>query len=116
MTCLPARASVYAVVRPAMPAPTMHTSHSASAASGGNEGTSAVAIHADTVVPESVFGSVMVEREGCSRSTLQLEGRYPDHRSVAVASASVSVAASSSWTAFPPLLRTHAPARETMSG
>src|SRR6185436_10495653 len=62
MTLFPARASVYAVVRPAIPAPTMHTSHSASAASGGNDGISAVAIHAEMVVPESVFGWVMVDR------------------------------------------------------
>src|SRR5690349_1864710 len=46
-----------------MPAPTMQTSHSASSASGGKSGTSAVAIHADTVEPESVFGAPMGAHE-----------------------------------------------------
>jgi NAD(P)-dependent dehydrogenase (short-subunit alcohol dehydrogenase family) len=74
MTFFPARASVYAVVSPAIPAPTMHTSHSASAPSGGWFGMSAVAIQAETVEPESVFilVGIATHEPGTATTTLQL--------------------------------------------
>jgi len=52
MTDLPARASRYAVVNPAMPAPTMHTFALVSLLSGSSCGVAPVAIHTEVVVPE----------------------------------------------------------------
>ena len=87
-----------------MPAPTMQTSHSASSARGGKSGTSAVAIQADVVAPESVFGLVMVERrEGSCIPQLDIcnsEALTLDQRSVG-SSTSVRVYASSASIASP---------------
>src|SRR5436305_5005155 len=54
-TDLPSRASKYAVVIPAMPAPTTHTSARVSSASADSDGITAVAIQTEVVSPELLF-------------------------------------------------------------
>src|SRR5690242_21934698 len=55
ITALPARASKYAVVRPAMPAPTITTLVVVSWLNGLSFGVPAVAAQTDSVVPEVGF-------------------------------------------------------------
>src|SRR5688572_24830962 len=62
ITLLPARVSMYAVIMPAIPAPTTHTEARASDVSGGNCGVSAVSIQTETVEPEEEF--ICVEWRG----------------------------------------------------
>src|SRR5262245_17631114 len=59
-TALPACVSWYAVVRPAMPAPTTQTSARASSSSEGQSGILAVAAQTDRSVAGSVFGSLFI--------------------------------------------------------
>ena len=54
-TLRPSRDSRYAVVSPAMPAPTTQTSAVASASNGGRSASSAVSIQMETVRPASLF-------------------------------------------------------------
>src|SRR3954454_15098258 len=67
----PARASRYAVVRPAMPAPTTHTSARVSLGRGAGEGTSAVAIHTEVLCPE--FSLLITGSRGCGRRKVRVE-------------------------------------------
>src|SRR5687768_18217764 len=62
ITLLPARVSMYAVIKPAIPAPTTQTEARASDVSGGNCGVSAVSIQTETVEPEEEF--ICQERRG----------------------------------------------------
>ena len=65
ITALPDRANKYAVVRPAMPAPTITTLVLVSWLSAFSEGGSAVAIHTEMVVPEVGFIVRIVKRGTC---------------------------------------------------
>src|SRR6266496_3761083 len=68
ITALPSRASKYAVVNPAMPAPIMQTSALVSLRKGDSDGVSAVAAQTDTVVPEEGCMTLPFRDHSCDLS------------------------------------------------
>src|SRR4051812_2009809 len=64
MTDFPSRARRYAVVSPAIPAPTTHTSATASLSSGAAAGIGVV-IHGDTDWPDGMVMSAIPQRVNC---------------------------------------------------